>query len=336
MGTRLPRLRPTQLSLPHFIWPPGWAWSAMLGIGMIVSGLVASYVALTLVVLPYDETFVSMSRAELTAINSQLLPFMTHDRVSLAGVMISIGILYAGLALGPIRAGHAWAWKVITISAAVGFCSFLLFLGFGYFDPLHALLALLLLPMYLFGLQRPIGAKTRHNRPVCSDGRSRRLGFYGRMLFTAVGMGLIGAGVTIALLGITNVFVPSDLAFMDTTPDWLGDTNPRLIPLIAHDRAGFGGALVSNGLAVFLIARWGFRSGDRWLWWMLLLAGLPGFLATLFIHFFVGYTDWLHLLPVMVGFIGYLLALWLSYPYLCSERVIAPPARQRSQLARRR
>ena len=50
----------------------------------------------------------------------------------------------------------------------------------------------------------------------------------------------------------------------------------RLVPLIAHDRAGLGGALAANGLGVLLAALWGYRPGARWLWWTLgVLVGLP-------------------------------------------------------------
>ena len=37
-----------------------------------------------------------------------------------------------------MRRGAAWARQAVVTSAAVGFASFFLFLGFGYFDPLHA------------------------------------------------------------------------------------------------------------------------------------------------------------------------------------------------------
>ena len=59
---------------------------------------------------------------------------MAHDRATLAGVMIALGALYTGLALN--RVSH-WEWLALTTSAALGFGSFALFLGYGYFDPLH-------------------------------------------------------------------------------------------------------------------------------------------------------------------------------------------------------
>ncbi len=49
-------------------------------------------------------------------------------------------------------------------------------------------------------------------------------------------------------VGMTVVFVPQDLEFMGLDRDALRDISPRLIPLIAHDRAGSGGGLVATGI----------------------------------------------------------------------------------------
>ena len=73
---------------------------------MIVGGVLAWLIAATRVVLPYDEAFIGMTRAQLHAANGRLLAFMAHDRVTLAGTMISIGVLYAGLAWGGMRRNH--------------------------------------------------------------------------------------------------------------------------------------------------------------------------------------------------------------------------------------
>jgi len=130
---------------------------------------------------------------------------------------------------------------------------------------------------------------------------------------------LTAAGLVICLIGITRVFVPEDLAYLCATPEMLDAINTRLIPLIAHDRAGFGGALVSDGLAVLLISLWGIRRGARWIWWTLLLAGLPGFTAGIGIHYAVGYIDFWHLFPAFVALLFYLAGLVLTYPYLCRK-----------------
>ncbi len=42
---------------------------------------------------------------------------------------------------------------------------------------------------------------------------------------------------------MTCVFVPQDLTFLGFQIGELQALNPRLVPLIAHDRAGFGGTV---------------------------------------------------------------------------------------------
>jgi dihydroorotate dehydrogenase len=122
--------------------------------------------------------------------------------------------------------------------------------------------------------------------------------------------------VTIAIVGITSLFVPTDLSFMDTTRDALAAVNPHLIPLLAHDRASFGGTMVAVGVAWMLGGMWGFRRGARWLWWTFLVSGASGFLTAIGIHVVVGYTDFEHLAPVYLALALFTLALILSYPYL--------------------
>src|SRR5207245_2934336 len=79
--------------------------------------------------------------------------------------------------------------------------------------------------------------------------------------------------------------------FMGTTREVLVTANPRLVPLVAHDRASFGGMLIASGIALLLPSLWGFRQGQRWLWWAFLLAALPAYAAGIGVHFAVGYTN---------------------------------------------
>jgi hypothetical protein len=144
-------------------------------------------------------------------------------------------------------------------------------------------------------------------------------GLFGQFWFVGIGCGLVLAGIAISSIGITTVFVPEDLSFMHTTAHDLLCNNDRLLPAIAHDRAGFGGSLIAIGFGVLMTSLHGFRQGEGWVWWMLLIAGLPGFVATLAIHFAIGYTSWFHLLPAYIGFVMFVAGLWLSYPYLCVE-----------------
>jgi hypothetical protein len=73
----------------------------------------------------------------------------------------------------------------------------------------------------------------------------------------------------------------------------------RLIPLIAHDRAGFGGALVSCGLAMFLSVL--YARPSRNLWQALALAGTFGFATAIGIHPVIGYMSFTHVAPAVAG-----------------------------------
>lgn len=297
------------------VWP-AWVWGFLLGLGMIAGGCLAWLVAVTKVILPYDERFLGMTAEELAFFNQQLLPFLSHDRISLAGTMISIGIMYCQLSVFGLRRRIHWARQALLVSGSVGFASFLLFIGYGYFDFLHAILAAILFPPFLLALRSPADRQMPALPPQLHNDRTWRNALWGQLFFVIIGFGLTGAGLVICAIGVTGVFVPSDLLYLCTTPEVLQAWNERLIPLIAHDRAGFGGALVSAGLAVLLLALWGFRAGETWLWWTFFLGGLPGFLSGIGIHFVVGYVDFLHLLPAYLAALLFLAGLLLSWGFV--------------------
>jgi voltage-gated potassium channel Kch len=300
-------------------WREGWPWIALLGAGMTIAGLSVLAVGLTRVTLPYDESFLGLSHDAIAALNPHLLGFMKHDRVTLAGTLVSLGILYSALALGGMRRGLRWARSAMVASGAVGFASVFLFLGFHYVDPLHVALAVGLFPLFLAGVLLPTPPRWPPSQDLDNDG-IWRAGLWGQLYFIALGAGLTVAGVIIASVGVTSVFVWSDLQFLATTSDALARANSHLLPLIAHDRAGFGGALASDGIAVMLLALWGFRRGERWVWWSLLLAGAAGFLGAVYAHVAVGYLELGHLFPVAVSGAVYIAGLVLSAPYLLARR----------------
>ncbi len=297
-----------------------WLWIALLATGMIVGAVLVGLVALTSVVLPYDQEFVRLTSRQLAAMNPRLLPFMVHDRVTLAGIMLSIGILYGQLALHALRKGEYWAMLPVAVSGAVGFASFFLFLGFGYFDPLHATVSAILFVYFLLGLRAWL-RETGWRRTFFPSARRWRdvacPHLMEKALLLLAAVGIVVGGLTIAFLGVTTVFVPEDIAFLQATPATLHAMNERLISLIAHDRAGFGGALVSDGLGILLATWGGFRPGARWLWWTLLGAGVSAFVPAIGIHLIVGYTTFSHLAPAVAGGLFYAVGLACTYPVLC-------------------
>ncbi len=301
-----------------------WFWTALLGAGMALGSAMALAIAATRIVLPYDESFVGMSREELHAINPRLLAFMAHDRVTLAGTMVTIGVLYLQLSLFGVRRGRRWAAQAIFASSFAGFATFFLFLGFGYFDPFHAFVTAVMLQFLLLALHSDPSPPAPLPPPNLRDDRRWRLSQWGQLLFIVHAAALITAGLMIAAIGCTEVFVPEDLEFMGTTAEALCAANPRLVPLVAHDRATFGGMLLTSGLVLLLASLWGFRQGARWLWWALLTSALPAYAAAIGVHLAVGYTNAMHLAPAFAGLALFSAALALSYPYLCRRRRVRP------------
>jgi hypothetical protein len=243
---------------------------------------------------------------------------MAHDRISLAGTMITIGVLYTGLAAIGLRRGRHWAQVAVSLSAFAGFSSFFLFLGFGYFDPFHAFVTAVLFQFLLLMLHSRLAPPAPIPPPSLHGDRRWRLGLWGQLLHVAQACAFLAAGMTIALIGVTEVFVPEDLEFLETTAEALRSVSPRLVPLIAHDRASFGGMIVASGLGFLGLALWGFRRGERWVWWTLLLAGVPGYACAIGVHYVVGYENLWHLTPAFAGLAVFIAAQALSYPYLAA------------------
>jgi hypothetical protein len=123
--------------------------------------------------------------------------------------------------------------------------------------------------------------------------------WFGRGLLLLGAFGIAVAGMTIATVGSVVVFVPQDLEYIGLTAAELRAIDSRLVPLIAHDRAGFGGGLATTGVTV-LITVW-FARPSRSLWEALLLAGVAGFGAAIGVHGLVGYLDLSHVGPAVLG-----------------------------------
>ena len=290
-----------------------------MGVGMLIGGLLAFAIAVTRVVLPYDESFLGLTRDALPSINPRLLGFMAHDRTTLAGVMIAVGVLYVALSVFGVRRGLHWARQAVLVSAVTGFLTFFLFLGFGYLDPFHAFVTAALLQLMLLGVHARLGTYTPEAPPERRGGVAWRLSVWGQLLLVFHGFALLAAGAVISVIGITQVFVHEDLEFMQTTAAALSAADPRLVPLVAHDRATLGGMLLAAGWLFLLPALWGFRRGSAWLWWSSLIAGVVAYAGAIGVHYAVGYLSFKHLLPAFGGLALMLVGLMLSYQFLCRK-----------------
>ena len=297
-----------------------WFWTTLMGGGMFVGGLMALVIAATKVVLPYDEAFLGLSLPQLNAINQNLVAFMAHDRISLAGAMLAIGVMYVGLSVFGMRRGLHWARQSVLVSAFTGFISFFLFLGFGYLDTFHAFVTAALLQLLLLGVHAKLGPYTPEVRPDVRGDRAWRMSLWGQLLLVIHGFALLAAGSVISIISITQVFVHADLEFLGTAAETLSAASPRLVPLVAHDRATLGGLLLASGWVFLLPALWGYRRNSAWLWWSLLIGGSIAYTAAIGVHFAVGYLSFEHLLPAIGGFALLLIGLLLSYPFLCRNR----------------
>ena len=290
----------------------------VVGLGLMVAGLGAAAIALGPVLLWYDRDYLGASVTDLRALNHHLVGFLQHDRLTMAGNMIGIGVLYLGLAWGGIRRGWGWARNALLTSGLFTFLTYFYFLATGFVEPLHTLVVVLLFPMLVIAVWRkPTVARWR----ILPEGpeTQRRRALWGQLLMIGVGGGLAVAGLVISTVGLTTVFVPTDLSFLGTQSAALHSADPELLPVIAHDRAGFGGALIGAGLAVLLISLWGWRRGERWVWWSLLAGCGFGTVPVLVIHFAIGYTHFEHLLPVYLLVIVTAVALTLARPYLTAR-----------------
>lgn len=292
----------------------------LLGLALVLSGLFALVLGLTGRFLPHDERFLGLTAGDLCARHGcRIVHFMVHDRVAFGGALIAVGLLYLWLTASPLQQRQAWAWWLLLVSGAVGFASFLAWLGYGYLDVWHAAATLLLLPCYAVGLARsrpllrcPAGIGCLL-RPAARVPWSSAHGL-GRACLLATAAGMTAGGLTILAVGMTCVFVPQDLAFLGVSVDELHALNPRLVPLIAHDRAGFGGGLCSTGLTVFLCLWCGRPS--RSLWQAVAVAGVVGFGTAIGVHPLVGYLDFVHLAPAVVAAAVFAVGLALTYrPY---------------------
>jgi len=276
---------------------------SLTGMALLASGVFAIAQSFSGQLLPHDVHALGMDAATLAhRANHRVLLFMFHDRVAFGGTLLAIGMAYWWLAEFPLREGAAWAWYALALSGACGFLSFLSYLGYGYLDTWHGVATLLLLPVYLAGMWRARAALRGQAAAVIWKPKrapEQRLAAVGRSMLLFIGAGLVAAGMTILVVGMTSVFVPQDLAFMGVKRDELRALSAVLVPLIAHDRAGFGGGLLSFGVVLTMIMR--HASLSRSLVELVFLMGFCGFGAALGVHFAIGYTDFVHLLPGYAG-----------------------------------
>lgn len=284
-----------------------------MGVVLVLCGGFALFLSAGKHFLPHDIDFLRMTADQLCGVDQcKLVHFMFHDRVSFGGSLIAIGTLYLWLIIFPLREGQGWAWWVLLVSCGAGFASFLAYLGYGYLDTWHGAATLMLLPCVVVGLAlsyrtltsgKAIHALFKPSAPLKCEGSYG----VGRLCIAGVGVGMIAGGLTIMYVGMTRVFVPQDLEFLGMSAPAIAAVNHNLVPLIAHDRAGFGGGVATCGLVILFSVVCGQPS--RSLWEALAIAGGVGFATAIGVHPIIGYTNAFHLAPAFIGLVAFVVGM---------------------------
>ncbi|HRW04406.1 MAG TPA: hypothetical protein P5121_04890 [Caldilineaceae bacterium] len=279
---------------------------------LLVAGVIAIALAASGYFLPHDAATIGMQAPELCAhFDCHVVYFMIHDRVAFGGALIACGLLYLWLVNFPLADQQRWAWWTLLLSNCAGFLSFLSYVGYGYLDSWHGVAALGMLAIFSSGLlysHRQIKWSQVSLIPRWRQLRWNSVSL-GWILLLLLAAGLIGGGLVITLVGATAVFVPQDFAYMQATLAQLHELSHHLVPVIAHDRAGFGGALWATGIA--LMGMLLFATPSHHLVQVIGWAGWIGFGCAVGIHWLVGYTDVTHLLPAYAGLWVLASGLWL-------------------------
>lgn len=283
---------------------------------LIFAGGFVVFLALTRELLPHDVHYLGMTAEDLCRAECRILDFMVHDRASFGGSLVGVGILYLWLVTFPLARGERWAWWTLVASGTVGFLTFLSYLGYGYLDTWHGIGTVLLLPVFVAGLiltRRSGVIQVPSSQAQVTALREWRNPLQlGRLILLIGALGTLVGGVIILSIGVSHVFVPEDLHFIGRGAEDLAEISPKLIPLIAHDRAGFGGAVATMGFTTFLSLS--FARPSRSLFEVIGLAGSVSLLAAFAIHFAVGYDDAWHLAPPAAAALSLMIGEALAYP----------------------
>jgi MFS family permease len=284
---------------------------------LVLSGMLVIVQSLTGHFLPHDVSYLGLDATQLSVFNNgAITKFMFHDRISFGGSIMAVGFLYMWLAEFPLKNKEAWAWYLFLFSGIIGFGSFLTYLGYGYLDSWHGTATILLLPFYIAGLVRSFALVKKDASVkdifIQKEKMSIRSGYgIGKLFLLFSSVGMLLAGLTIMTVGMTTIFVPQDLTYMDITICGIEKINSNLKPLIAHDRAAFGGGLATIGLLYFFIVR---RADPTINLWQIIAVSMGvGFSTAIGVHFMIGYTDVTHLLPAYFGAITSVVGLLLTY-----------------------
>jgi hypothetical protein len=298
----------------------GHRFLALVSWMLIGVAAIALLTAASIVLLPHELAYLQATMPQLYQghHDGSLVGYIVHNRVSFAGALLVAGGFYLWLVYRPLRQGERWAWWTLLISGFLGSATIFNYLAHDYLDSWHAVGTTAIALTLGIGLVLSYRGLNRPNHPAALilpfPGWSPL--FIGRLLLSVWALGTVLGGLIISLTGMFPIFVPQDLEYMQTTIEALEQINSRLLPFIAHDRIGFGGALFSWGIAALACIWFGLKpDSPRLLYWMSFL-WLIELLTAIAIHPVVGYNSLSHLMPFLVKDSFFLLGLSFVYPHI--------------------
>lgn len=285
----------------------GWAFLGATGWMLIVIALAAFLTAASIRVLPHEAGFLHSTVSELVFKDhaGNLIGYMMHNRVSFGGALFAVGLLYLWMAHSLLKQNAVWAWWGFFLSGYLGVSSFLSYFLTDYLDIWHGLGSIGLMLTITLGLvasfpalPRPRGLSQIWPSGIFDNLFSRFT--VGRLILSVWAFGMMVGGFLVLETGVVRVFVPEDLQFMRSTVDVLQQINPQVIPFVAHDRIGFGGALISCGVAALGCIWHGLKPGGRVALAVLCGAWFMQTITAIGVHPLVGYNSLWHLFPFLL------------------------------------
>ncbi len=293
-----------------FCLPTGFTLFAISAL-LVLIGIAALATALSVVMLPHESQALGLELAVLQGFHPRqtLVPFIVHNRVSFGGLLVVNGLLYWWLTREISRAGRRWSWWALCLSGGAGVSSFFAYYPHGYWDRIHGLGTVVIAAALAIGLFQTWSLTDGPLLRFRPKKVLRQRFPFSRLLLTVWGGGTLLGGLTVLGVGMIPVFVPTDLEFLEATIGEVAAIHEAVLPFVAHDRIGFGGALVASGIAILPIV-WFVEDEDRLASLRPLLLVWPvGAVTAIGVHPLVGYNSLPHLLPFLVKDGAFLLAL---------------------------
>jgi hypothetical protein len=129
--------------------------------------------------------------------------------------------------------------------------------------------------------------------------KQEKLSDVGATLVAIAGVGLVGYGILFAIRNFSG-FIELGLTPQQVggTPESIRAFSTDLYEYISHLQVAISGFIIALGIAVFALAMYGIRRGQRWALWTSLLAPVVALIFALPLHYTYGLATMGHLGPI--------------------------------------